>query len=87
MDRVATLPTDERAALFRLAIMPATLQLTPADDWADFLRRDYDGMQVMLFGEAPTFDQILDGLIQCYPLFLFSFEVLSQLLFLFFQCG
>ena len=50
-----------RWARYDLA-MPASLQLSPSDSWVDFLRRDYDGMQVMLFGEAPTFDQILDGL-------------------------
>ena len=34
----------------------------PSDDWLDYLRRDYDTMQVMMFGESPSFDEILDGL-------------------------
>jgi len=50
-----------RWARYDLAV-PATLQLMPSDDWLDFLRRDYESMQVMMFGDAPTFDEILDGL-------------------------
>ena len=48
-------------ARYELAV-PATLALLPSQEWTDFLRRDYEGMQVMLFGESPAFDEILDGL-------------------------
>jgi hypothetical protein len=41
---------------------PAGLQLLPPEDWMTFLRRDYDNMNVMLFGEPPAFDEILTGL-------------------------
>jgi hypothetical protein len=50
-----------RWARYDLAV-PATLQLMPSHDWRDYLSRDYEGMQVMLFGEAPSFTQILDGI-------------------------
>ena len=43
---------------------PATLQLMPSDEWQDYLRRDYEGMQVMMFGDAPPFGEILNGLRQ-----------------------
>ena len=38
------------------------MQLMPSDDWFEYLRRDYETMQVMMFGDAPTFDEIMDGL-------------------------
>ena len=41
---------------------PATLQLVPSSDWTEFLREDYENMKVMLFGETPSFDEILAGL-------------------------
>jgi hypothetical protein len=41
---------------------PATLSLLPSQEWSEFLRRDYENMQIMLFGPAPAFDEILDGL-------------------------
>lgn len=41
---------------------PAGLQLLPSEDWMPFLRRDYASMNVMLFGDAPSFDEILVGL-------------------------
>jgi hypothetical protein len=41
---------------------PATLQLMPSNDWLDYLRHDYETMQVMIFGDSPSFDEILDGL-------------------------
>ena len=50
-----------RWARYDLAV-PATLQLMPSDDWLDYLRRDYETMQVMMFGESPSFDEIVDGL-------------------------
>jgi len=50
-----------RWARYDLAV-PATLQLMPSEDWLDYLHRDYDGMQIMLFGKSPTFTQILDGI-------------------------
>jgi len=43
-------------------VVPASLQLMPSDDWLDYLRRDYEAMQVMLFGESPSFDEILNGI-------------------------
>jgi hypothetical protein len=48
-------------AKYDLAV-PATLQLKPSSDWVDFLRKDYEKMNVMLFGEVPSFDDILTGL-------------------------
>ena len=50
-----------RWARYDLAV-PATLQLMPSDDWVDYLRHDYETMQVMMFGDSPAFDEILDGL-------------------------
>jgi hypothetical protein len=50
-----------RWARYDLAV-PATLQLMPSDDWIEYLQRDYETMQVMMFGESPTFGEILDGL-------------------------
>ncbi len=34
----------------------------PSNDWLDYLRHDYETMQVMIFGDSPSFDEILDGL-------------------------
>jgi predicted nucleotidyltransferase component of viral defense system len=48
-------------ARYDLAV-PATLALLPSSEWTAFLRRDYEDMQVMLFGEAPSFDEVLEGL-------------------------
>jgi len=50
-----------RWARYDLAV-PATLQLMPSGEWVDFLRDDYNAMQVMMFGDSPAFDEILDGL-------------------------
>jgi hypothetical protein len=50
-----------RWARYDLAV-PATLQLMPSEDWVDYLRHDYETMQVMMFGESPTFDEIINGL-------------------------
>lgn len=48
-------------ARYDLAV-PTLLQLLPSPNRIDFLRRDYESMQVMLFGEIPSFDDILAGL-------------------------
>ena len=48
-------------ARYDLAV-PTSLQLQPSSDWIEFLRRDYGSMKVMLFGEVPSFDDILVGL-------------------------
>ena len=45
-------------ARYDLAV-PDTLQLLPSTDWIDFLRQDYESMKIMLFGETPSFDDIL----------------------------
>ena len=50
-----------RWARYDLAV-PATLQLMPSDDWVDYLRHDYETMQVMIFGDSPAFDEIINGL-------------------------
>ena len=50
-----------RWARYDLAV-PGTLRVIPSDIWIDSLRRDYDRMQVMFFGSAPTFDDIADRL-------------------------
>jgi len=34
----------------------------PSDGWLDYLRRDHKTMQVMMFGESPSFDEILDSI-------------------------
>jgi len=48
-------------ARYDLAV-PADLQLTPSKDWIDYIKRDYNEMQIMIFGDPPTFDGILEGL-------------------------
>ena len=45
-------------ARYDLAV-PDTLQLLPSTDWMDFLHQDYESMNAMLFGETPSFDNIL----------------------------
>ena len=48
-------------ARYDLAV-PGTLRLVPPEGRLADLRRDYEGMRVMLFGEGPTFDQVLETL-------------------------
>ncbi len=38
---------------------PGTLRLTPGEALEAALRADYERMQPMIFGEAPTFGEIL----------------------------
>jgi hypothetical protein len=38
---------------------PGSFALLPHDDMVDQLRRDYAAMQVMIFGDVPSFDDIL----------------------------
>lgn len=38
---------------------PGSLRLTPNDELAAALRKDYAGMREMIIGDAPTFDEIL----------------------------
>ena len=42
--------------------MPGSLRLLPTKARLDELRRDYDAMQVMLFGPAPLLDDLLAAL-------------------------
>ena len=39
--------------------VPGTFKLIPPEHWLDVLRKDYRDMQIMIFGEVPTFDEIL----------------------------
>lgn len=48
-------------AKYELAI-PPTFRLLPQAKRIDDLKTDYDAMRVMIFGDAPTFDDILAGL-------------------------
>ena len=41
---------------------PGTFRLLPPAHARESLAEDYEEMQVMLFGEAPAFDEILDKL-------------------------
>jgi hypothetical protein len=41
---------------------PGTLKLIPPDYILDVMRKDYKGMQEMIFGRNPSFDQIVDQL-------------------------
>jgi hypothetical protein len=58
MDKVAKLPTNQRRELFT----EATARMNLSSDWVEFLRKDYEKMNVMFFGEVPSFDDILSGL-------------------------
>ncbi len=49
-------------ARYDLAANPETLKLIPEKHVEIELRRDYAGMQAMLYGNRPTFDEILDTL-------------------------
>jgi hypothetical protein len=49
-------------AQYPLAV-PGTLRLTPPETRIQALRRDYRDMAVMIFGEPPTFDQIIEKLV------------------------
>ena len=42
---------------------PSTIELLPSDDWVDYLKSDYKKMQIMLYGSAPSFSEILDRLV------------------------
>ena len=46
-------------ARYDLAAAPQTLKLIPEKHVEIELRRDYVGMQAMLYGKHPTFDEIL----------------------------
>ena len=46
-------------ARYDLAV-PTSLQLLPSSDWIDFLRRDYEGMKVMLFEGEQRFQSIVN---------------------------
>lgn len=41
---------------------PGSLKLLPPDHHFEDLRKDYDAMQVMLFGNIPGFDELMKGL-------------------------
>jgi hypothetical protein len=41
---------------------PGTLRLLPSGRIVDSLKRDYNDMQPMFFGDAPTFEAIVDHL-------------------------
>ena len=41
---------------------PSEIKLLPSDDWVKYLESDYEKMQIMLYGEAPTFGEILERL-------------------------
>ena len=47
--------------------MKGTFTLLPEDGMIKALTRDYEAMQAMIFGAAPTFDDILESIraIQC----------------------
>ena len=49
-------------ANYEAAASPATLRLAPGEALRSALRRDYADMAPMLFGEVPTFDELLAGL-------------------------
>lgn len=42
--------------------MPETVRLLPSDAWSDYLRRDYEQMQVLFFGQSPAFDKVMSDL-------------------------
>ena len=42
--------------------LPETLEVMPSDVWVNFLKNDYRDMEIMMFGEIPSFDEILTGL-------------------------
>ena len=50
-----------RWARYDLAV-PETLEVMPSDLWGNFLKRDYRNMEIMMFGEIPSFGEILTGL-------------------------
>ena len=41
---------------------PGSLKLLPPDHHFEDLRKDYNAMQVMLFGNIPGFDELMKGL-------------------------
>ena len=43
---------------------PGTLHLIPPDFRLRELQRDYDKMQIMVFGKSPTFQEIMDTLVE-----------------------
>lgn len=48
-------------ARYDLAV-PSTLAVLPAERWMQELERDYRDMSVMFYGDAPSFDELLEGL-------------------------
>lgn len=44
-------------------VEPGSFALAPHDDMIDQLRRDYAAMQVMIFGDVPAFDDILESVV------------------------
>ena len=62
MDKVGRLSAYPSAwARYDLAV-PGTFKLLPPEGHYTELERDYDDMQVMLFGNPPGLASILDGL-------------------------
>lgn len=59
-----------RSCFFRCAwakydeAKPGTLHLIPPDFRLRELQRDYDKMQIMVFGKSPTFQEIMDVLVE-----------------------
>jgi hypothetical protein len=43
---------------------PTTFSLRPEGKMLDDLRRDYRAMSGMIFGEAPTFEEIIEDIIE-----------------------
>ena len=43
---------------------PSNIQLLPSDDWLEYLKNDYEKMQIMLYGSAPSFSEILERLVK-----------------------
>ena len=41
---------------------PGTFKLTPSTERVGELRRDYRDMAIMVFGDVPAFDEIMDAL-------------------------
>ena len=52
-----------RRASYETAL-PGSLKLTPGTEHLTALRKDYSAMTMMIFGDAPTFNLIVDSLQQ-----------------------
>ena len=64
MDRIAQAPPAERAELFRRSAAALRPERSPAppEERIPALRADYARMREMIFGEAPAWEQIVQGL-------------------------